>query len=113
MNMAKRKKFIKTDNFKIVQKQYEDYPYPYRNPEEEKNRLVAVAGEYLGEINHWLFQGKENFKSKFRILIAGGGTGDAAIYLAYQLRNTNAEIVYLDFSQTSLEIAKKELKLEV
>ena len=42
-----------------------------------------------------------------RVLIAGGGTGDSAIYLAEQLRNTKSEVVYLDMSEASMQIAQK------
>jgi len=96
-----------TADIPAVQEHYQDYPYPYRNPEDEKKRLLHMVGESLGELNHFLFKGKENFDSGFRCLIAGGGTGDSAIYLAEQLKNNNAEIVYLDFSKPSMEVAKK------
>jgi ubiquinone/menaquinone biosynthesis C-methylase UbiE len=63
--------------------------------------------DYLGEISHWLFEGKEDFKKGFRVLIAGGGTGDSTVYLAEQLKDTDAEIVYLDFSKNSMKIAQE------
>lgn len=96
---------------KIIQAQYQEYPYPLRDPESEKSRLISLMGSTLAEINHWLFRGKESFENKFRVLVAGGGTGDASTFLALQLKATNAEIVYLDFSQASLEIAKKRAEL--
>lgn len=92
---------------KIIQQQYQEYPYPSRDPESDKSRLISLIGSTLAEINHWLFKGKESFENNFRVLVAGGGTGDASTFLALQLRNTNAEVVYLDFSQKSMEIAKK------
>jgi hypothetical protein len=30
------------------------------------------------KINHYCFKGKQTFKTQFRVLVAGGGTGDAA-----------------------------------
>ncbi|GAB4162667.1 MAG: class I SAM-dependent methyltransferase [Rickettsiaceae bacterium] len=102
-----KKKPISTKDLKQVQDHYLDYPYPFRDPEEDKNRLLKVYGDYLGEINHWLFQGKEDFKKGFRILVAGGGTGDSTVYLAEQLKDTDAEVVYLDFSKSSMAIAQK------
>lgn len=90
---------------------YLDYPYPSRNPEDEKNRLIQLQGIYIGEINHFLFNGKQDFQNNFRILIAGGGTGDAAIYLAEQLRHTNVKITYLDFSKNTMNIAKERAKI--
>ena len=101
------KKPAKSKDLTEVQEHYQDYPYPFRDPEEEKKRLLSIMGEYLGELNHYLYKGKENFKKDFRVLIAGGGTGDSAVYMAEQLKNTNAEVVYLDFSNPSMEIAKK------
>jgi SAM-dependent methyltransferase len=41
------------------------------------------------------------------VLVAGGGTGDTTIFLAEQLRDTDAEIVHLDFSGASIAIARK------
>lgn len=89
-----------------VLEQYEQYPYPKRDPEEEGFRLVVREAEYLARINHHLFGGREGFQGPFRILIAGGGTGDDAIFLAEQLRGRPAEIVYVDPSQPSLAIAR-------
>ncbi|WPY00772.1 SAM-dependent methyltransferase [Candidatus Trichorickettsia mobilis] len=94
-----------------VQEHYQDYPYPLRDPEEETQRLLHVTGEGLPELNHHLYCGKEDFKSGFRVLIAGGGTGDASTFLGEQLKNTNAEIIYLDFSKASMEIAQKRAEV--
>ena len=95
----------------IIREQYEEYPYPIRDPENDKKGLFITGGEFLEEINHWLFKGKESFQRRFRILVAGGGTGDAVIFLSEQLKLSNAEIVYLDFSKASLEIAKRRAKI--
>ena len=94
-----------------VQEHYMDYPYPYRNPEDEKQRLLQLMGESLGELNHHLYKGKKSFKKGFRVLIAGGGTGDSSTFLGEQLKDTDAEIVYLDFSKNSMEIAKKRAEI--
>lgn len=94
-----------------VQNQYQNLPYPYRNPEDEKTRLLSVIAEHLSILNHFLYKGKQDFKSNFRVLIAGGGTGDSCIFMAEQLKNTNAEVVYLDFSKTSMEIAQKRAEI--
>lgn len=41
-------------------------------------------------------------------MIAGGGTGDAAVWLAKQLMEyPKSEVVYIDFSKNSMDIAKK------
>lgn len=96
-----------------VQDHYLDYPYPYRNPEDDKVRLLKVYGDYLGEINHFLFEGKKDFTKGFRTLIAGGGTGDSTVYLAKQLADiAGSEVVYLDFSKSSMEIAQKRAEYQ-
>ncbi|MEO8385815.1 MAG: class I SAM-dependent methyltransferase, partial [Betaproteobacteria bacterium] len=58
-------------------------------------------------INHYCFAGKATFRDRFRVLVAGGGTGDTTIFLAEQLRDTDAEIVHLDFSSASLAVAQE------
>ncbi len=91
-----------------VRDQYEDLPYPPANPEDEKKQLQFTTLGGLDVINAFCFGGKENFDKGFRVLVAGGGTGDSAIYLAEQLREKpNAEVVYLDLSSASMAIAKQ------
>jgi 2-polyprenyl-3-methyl-5-hydroxy-6-metoxy-1,4-benzoquinol methylase len=111
--MAAKTKTTKTKDIKDlkglkeVQEHYLDYPYLMRNPDDDKTRLLKVYGDYLGEINHWLFNGKKDFTKKFRVLIAGGGTGDSTVFLAEQLKDTDADVIYLDFSKNSMAIAQK------
>ncbi|WPY00773.1 SAM-dependent methyltransferase [Candidatus Trichorickettsia mobilis] len=95
----------------VVQEQYQEYPYPLRYPEDENKRLISTIGDCLAALNHYLYCGKEDFKSGFRVLVAGGGTGDASTFLGEQLKNTNAEIIYLDFSKASMEIAQKRAEV--
>ncbi|MGZ9067756.1 MAG: class I SAM-dependent methyltransferase, partial [Burkholderiales bacterium] len=78
-----------------------------RNPADENQRLLRTVGDDLAEMNHYCFKGRQSFQNHFRCLVAGGGTGDAAIFLAEQLRGTNAEIVYLDMSEASRRIAEQ------
>ena len=94
-----------------VHAQYEELPYPARNPADEQTRLITTVTEPLAKMNHFCFRGRESFSRNFRALCAGCGTGDAAIYLAWQLRATNAEIVALDFSSASLAIAKARAEI--
>jgi 2-polyprenyl-3-methyl-5-hydroxy-6-metoxy-1,4-benzoquinol methylase len=105
--MSSEVKINKDKDIKSVVDHYLDYPYPLRNPEDEKKRLLQIHGEHLNELNHWLFKGKQTFNDGFRVLVAGGGTGDSSTYMGEQLKNKNAEVVYLDFSKNSMEIAKK------
>ena len=94
-----------------VKRQYESLPYPPCNPEDEHKRLALTWLEDLPMINHYCFAGKQSFKNGFRALVAGGGTGDATIFLAEQLRATNAEIVHLDMSHASIVLAQQRAKI--
>jgi len=92
-----------------VRNQYETLPYPPRDPAEERERLVLTWLEDLPMINHYCFAGKQSFRRNFRTLVAGGGTGDATIFLAEQLRSvaSDAEVVHLDMSEASIAIARQ------
>lgn len=96
---------------KDVRAQYEDFPYPPRKAEDERVRLVRSRSSSLDCINHYCFDGEQNFDNGFRVLVAGGGTGDCTIYLAEQLKNLNASIVYLDMSEASMRIAKARAEI--
>ena len=87
--------------------QYEAYPYPSRDPVDEDRRLVTGSPSRLDQLNHYVFGGRLDFTAPLRVLVAGGGTGDATIMLGQQLRDAGvpAEIVCLDLSGTALEIA--------
>jgi SAM-dependent methyltransferase len=98
-----------------VRAQYEGYPYPARDPADEARRLVIGSPSHLDEINHYLFAGARSFGAgapSFRALIAGGGTGDGAIMLAQQLADAggDGEVVHLDLSKASSDIAKARAK---
>lgn len=97
----------KKSYLKQVKKQYEHYPYPPRNPEEERRVLRSPVFSCLDAMNYYGWGGRRNFREHFRVLCAGGGTGDSTIFLAEQLRGTQAEVVHLDLSQTSIDIAKQ------
>ena len=71
-------------------------------------------------------QGNQTFTDRFRVLVAGGGTGNSVCFMGEQLRDTNAEvlivqgdnfskihfqIVYLDFSPASLAIAEQRVNI--
>lgn len=94
-----------------VQDQYEAYPYPGRNPAEETARLVTGSPSRVLEIDHYLFGGKHDWNRPFRVLVAGGGTGDATVMLAQQLHDKGvaAEITYLDLSSASRAIAEQRI----
>ena len=94
-----------------VRSQYEALPYPPCNPQDDHQRLVQTWLEDLPMINHYCFAGRQSFQNGFRALVAGGGTGDATIFLAEQLRHTDAHIVHLDMSQASIAIAQARAKI--
>ena len=91
-----------------VRAQYEAYPYPSRDPRDEAKRLLVGSPGQLDELNHCLFAGRRDFTQPFRVLVAGGGTGDAAIMLAQQLadRGTPGAVVWLDLSEKARGIAE-------
>ena len=94
-----------------VRSQYEALPYPPCDPQDDHQRLVRTWLEDLPMINHYCFAGKQSFQNQFRALVAGGGTGDATIFLAEQLRATNAQIVHLDMSRASIAIAQERARI--
>lgn len=95
---------------KKVREQYENYPYPIRHPEEEHTRILLPLTECFDRLNHFAYSGRRDFRKEFRALIAGGGTGDAAIALAEQLRRTSNEVTYIDMSETSMKVAQERAK---
>jgi len=102
-----------TDNnyLKNVRTQYEELPYPERDPQDEKKRIRMTIYDGIDRINHICHGGRKDFTKSSRILIAGGGTGDSTIFLAEQLRHSDCDIVYLDFSKASLDIAKERANI--
>lgn len=97
--------------------QYEAYPYPARDPREEMKQLVTGSPSDLPEIEHYLWRG--DLPGSFppdrpmRILVAGGGTGDATIMLAQQLKDhaIPAELHYIDLSAASRRILESRLRM--
>src|SRR3546814_13117724 len=95
-----------------VREQYEAYPYPSRDPADEAKRLIVGSPSNLLEINHYLFAGRRDFRTPFRALIAGGGTGDATIMLAQQLADpagapgVPGEVVYPALSPGARSVAE-------
>lgn len=90
---------------------YEEQPYPPRKPDDESRRLIETVGDDLDLISHYGFAGKARYDQDFRVLVAGGGTGDALIYLAEQLRHSAAQLVYVDISRKSMAVARQRAKI--
>lgn len=95
-----------------VKRHYETYPYPERNAADEAKRLIIGSPTHPLEIDHFLFGGARDWSAPFRVLIAGGGTGDALIMLAQLLRDAGcpAQITYMDMSEASRAIAEARAK---
>ncbi len=91
--------------------QYAALPYPPWNRGEETRRLVRTWLDALPMLNHYGFAGRQTFRDGFRALVASGGTGDATIFLAEQLRDTNAEVVHLDATEAGVAIARERAQL--
>ena len=103
---------METSNIQtLVTRQYQEFPYPARNPRDEEHRLIGTWLDDIGLIDHHCFRGERRFENGFRILVAGGGTGDGTIFLAEQLKGTNARIVHLDVSKASIAIARERAQV--
>ncbi len=89
-----------------VHRQYEALPYPMRNPADDAKLIFVTSLEDLGAVNFYCWRGRHNFQNGFRALVAGCGTGDAVMYLAHQLRGTEATITAIDLSEASLNVAR-------
>jgi len=91
-----------------VKRQYEAYPYPARDAADEAKRLILGTPSNPLEIDHFFHGGARDWSQPLRVLVAGGGTGDALIMLAQRLADVGcpAEITYLDMSAASREIAE-------
>lgn len=93
-----------------VRAQYEALPYPFRDPEKERESFYLSESHTLDALNHFGWGGKRDLREGARVLVAGEGTGDLAVFFAEQWRDTNAEIVAIDISSTSIGIAQARLK---
>ncbi|MEL6887720.1 MAG: class I SAM-dependent methyltransferase, partial [Pseudomonadota bacterium] len=96
-----------------VRAQYEAYPYPERDPKDERKRLVTGSPSLPVEMDHWLWGGARDWSRPLRALVAGGGTGDALIQLAQMLSDAGRPyaITYLDLSEASRRIAEKRARM--
>lgn len=96
-----------------VRAQYERYPYPAREPAEDA-RLITDVRSPLASFPHLrdLGFGGRLPDRPLRILVAGGGTGDATLQLAWQLRRhePGGEIVHVDLSEAAIAIAAHRIE---
>jgi 2-polyprenyl-3-methyl-5-hydroxy-6-metoxy-1,4-benzoquinol methylase len=93
-----------------VREHYEELPYPFRDPEKEGEEFQGADGISIDALSHYGWEGKRDLRHGARFLIAGCGTGDMAIGYAEEIIHGDSEIVAIDFSKTSLDIAKARMK---
>jgi SAM-dependent methyltransferase len=94
-----------------VRAQYEEYPYPARVPEDERTNFIVRTFARLDSVSQHCYGGRQDFR-RFRVLAAGGGTGDSTIFWGEQLRGRGAcEVVYLDLSSASMSIARRRAEI--
>ncbi|MCI2398661.1 class I SAM-dependent methyltransferase [Aliiroseovarius subalbicans] len=96
-----------------VKAQYEAFPYPARDPNEERRRLVNGSPSHPLEMDHFLWNGARNWREPLKALVAGGGTGDALIQLAQVMTMAKRpyEITYVDLSSASRAIAEERARV--
>jgi len=92
--------------------QYEAYPYPARDPADERKRLITGSPSHLDEVNHCVFGGRLDLSRPLDVLVAGGGTGDGTIMIAQQLADAGnpGTVTYIDLSDASRAIAEARAK---
>jgi SAM-dependent methyltransferase len=107
------------DATETAREQYKALPYPPRKPEDEVPGLKPYFFSIEmnpATISHMVFGGKPVWQvaesRPFRILVAGGGTGDSTVNYAQTFKNADieVEITHFDLSAASIAIAKGRLK---
>ena len=95
-----------------VRDQYEAFPYPERDPRDEKKRLILGSPSLPQEIDHYVFDGQRDWSQPLRILVAGGGTGDGLIQLTALLSQYGKpyKATYIDLSTASRKVAEARAK---
>ena len=97
-----------------VREMYEEYPYPPRQHGRHKYGVKALKDCLPSILNDVFFGGTRDFSQGFRILIAGGGTGDPTLSCIRAFENflpsDKIEIVHLDLSSSSNEIARSRVR---
>ena len=109
-----------------VADQYTTYPYPpsSSNPSDPSTVLlrqfpslapppILQAPSHLSAIGHHVFNGKIDWCSAVKILVAGGGTGEKTLQIVRQLvdskSQSNWKVTHLDLSPVSVTKAKERI----
>lgn len=94
-----------------VRDPYENFPRPFRDPEDDRKRMLVTPMDDLAAVNRYCWRGRRDFDEEFRILVVDDGTGDAAVFLAVQAaRLPKVEIVYLAPNAESGDITRRRLR---
>ena len=110
-----------------VATQYGSLPYPRRRAADELHRRKPIHSSLgsIAEVAHHVFGGR--FRRRFcasprpfRVLVAGGGTGDVTVQLAQELADAHdleprcgynrSQLYHLDLSAASVAIASARLR---
>ncbi len=97
---------------KIIE-QYDAYPYPARDPADERKRLITGSPSNPMEIDHHVFGGVRDWSQTLNVLVAGGGSGDGLIQLAQMLTDAKRpyQITYIDLSTETRKIAEERARI--
>jgi SAM-dependent methyltransferase len=90
-----------------VAEQYRRYPFPPRDPADETQRLIVTTLGNLPRAGDVLWGGRRDLE-RLRVLDAGCGTGDSAIFMASQA--PGAQVVALDASAASLAVTRERAR---
>lgn len=103
---------VMTDVTTTVRNQYEAYPYPARNPQDEKKRLITGSPSAVLQIQHFIYGGRLP-TGKLRFLSAGGGSGDGALMMAQQAVDLglDVEVTHLDLAAATQGVARERAKV--
>lgn len=90
----------------VVEEFYKKYPYPRRNPSDIHHSSILPANIFA--MDRYIFQSKLSEYKCLKVLVAGCGTGDAAVALINQTRqlDISLDLHCVDISKESLEILR-------
>lgn len=96
-----------------IEDHYNAYPYPERDPKDERKRLIVGSPSSPMEIDHHVFGGKRDWSQPLKVLVAGGGSGDGLIQIAQSLTDAKRpyEITYVDLSTSTRKIAEERAQV--
>jgi len=96
-----------------IEEHYNAYPYPARDPQDERKRLITGSPSNPMEIDHHVFGGRRDWTKPLRVLVAGGGSGDGLVQIAQVLTDAKRpyEITYIDLSTSTRKIAEERVEI--